>query len=143
MKANSTASGITDQELITRLEQCTLAADSFHHADHVRAAFLYLCRYPLLEAVEKFSTALQRLAASHGKAQRYHQTITWAYLFLIHERMARAEQARPVWQEFARQNPGVLSWENSVVKRYYRAETLQSDLARRIFVLPDQCVPTL
>jgi len=95
----------------------------------------------LLEAVEKFSAALRRQAAAHGKAERYHQTITWAYLFLINERMVRAGSAQN-WQQFAHDNPDVLSWENNIVKRYYRPETLTSDLARKIFVLPDLPTPT-
>ena len=142
MKADSIpATPLSDDVLLERLEHSTLTHDSFHHADHVRAAFLYLCRYPLLEAVEKFSAALRRQAAAHGKAERYHQTITWAYLFLINERMARAGSAQN-WQQFAHNNQDVLSWENNIVKRYYRPETLTSDLARRIFVLPDLPTPT-
>ena len=137
MNTDSTpAPPLSDEELLQRLEQSTLTGSSFHHADHVRAAFLYLRKYPLLQALEKFSAALQRQAAAHGKAERYHQTITWAYLFLIHERMARAG-SQLSWQEFAECNPDVLSWEDNIVRRYYSPETLQSDLARRIFVFPD------
>jgi hypothetical protein len=47
----------------------------------VRLAFEYLCRYSAVEALGKFSAALQRFAAAQGKAQRYHETITWAYCF--------------------------------------------------------------
>jgi hypothetical protein len=141
LNTNSKTSPLTDEELLRDLEQTALPGDAFHHAEHVRAAFLYLCRYPLLEAVQKFSAALQRLAASQGKAHRYHQTITWAYLFLIHQRMARAGRPQ-TWQEFAKGNPDLLSWEDNIVKRYYRSETLQSELARLIFVFPDQNAPS-
>ena len=127
---------LADEELLERLAKSTLTSDCFHHADHVRAAFLYLRQYSLLEAVEKFSDALRRQAAAHGNAERYHQTITWAYMFLIHERMARAGNPQD-WREFAQQNPDLLSWNDNTVKRYYRPETLQSDLARKIFVFPD------
>ena len=74
---------MTDEELIERLEDGSIAPDSFHHLEHVRAVFLYLCRYPMLEALQRFAAALQRFAAAMGKADRYHETITWAYVFLV------------------------------------------------------------
>ena len=126
---------MTDDEFISRFEDCTL--EPFHHCDHVRMAFLYLSRYPALEAVQRFSSSLARFAAAKGKPGLYHETVTWAFLFLIRERMARAG-GRPTWEEFAAGNPDLMSWENSILKRYYREETLASELAKRTFVLPDR-----
>jgi hypothetical protein len=140
---------MTDEELIRRFELDAIPEDSFHHADHVRLAFAYLSQYPAaqyppaqyppLSALERFSAALQRYAAARGKAQRYHETITHAYFFLIRERMARLslDSSRNSWDEFARRNPDLLIWKNGILTRYYREATLQSDLARRSFLLPD------
>jgi hypothetical protein len=130
---------MTGVEIIEQFEQSHAPGGSFHHADHVRVAFAYLTRYPFLEAVEKFSAALKRFALAQGKPGLYHQTITWAYLFLIRERMARAGEPLS-WEEFAEQNTDLLIWNGGVVQRSYRKETLSSDLARRVFVLPDRCV---
>jgi hypothetical protein len=124
-------------ELIRRFECGDTPADTFHHADHVRLAFEYLRRYSALEALGRFSNALQRFAAAQGKADRYHETITWAYLLLIRERMARAEGTQG-WDEFAVQNSDLLVWKGGVLDTLYRPETLDSVLARRTFVLPDQ-----
>jgi hypothetical protein len=44
---------MNDEELMERLEDRSIAPDSFHHPKHVRARFLYLCRYPALEALRK------------------------------------------------------------------------------------------
>ncbi|HMD18115.1 MAG TPA: hypothetical protein VKH18_15730 [Terriglobales bacterium] len=128
---------MTGEELIKQFEDGTTPADTSHHADHVRLAFEYLCRYPALEALEKFSAALQRFAAAQGKAQRYHETITWAYLLLIRERQARAACSQ-TWEEFAERNADLLVWKGGVLTTLYRQETLDSDLARRTFVLPDR-----
>jgi hypothetical protein len=127
---------MTDQELIDRFEDGTLPAACFHHREHVRTAFLYLTRYPALEALRIFSNTLRKFAITLGKTQLYHETITWAYVFLIHERMARTE-TKQTWEEFARSNPDLLQWKDGVLTRYYRAETIASDLARSVFVLPD------
>jgi hypothetical protein len=128
---------ITGEQLIQEFEEGTTPADAFHHADHVRLAFEYLCRFPPLEALEKFSAALKRFAAAQGKADRYHETITWAYLLLISERVARAGCAQ-TWEEFAEHNRDLLTWKGCVLSTLYRQETLDSDLARRTFVLPDR-----
>ena len=130
---------MTEEEFITAFEDGSLAAESFHHADHARMAFLYLCRYPALEALERFSNSLARFAAAKGRAERYHETVTWAFLLLIRERMARTGR-RQSWEEFAAGNADLLRWEENVLRRYYRDETLSSDLARRTFLLPDKAI---
>ena len=128
---------MTNQELIHCFEHDALPSDSFHHSDHVRLAFAYLSQYPVLHALEKFAAALQRFAAARGKSQLYHETITFAFFFLIRERMAHSEGA--TWEEFARQNPDLLTWKDGILSRYYREGTLKSELAREVFVLPDKC----
>jgi hypothetical protein len=129
---------MSNEELIVCFENDALPGDSFHHADHVRLAFAYLCQYPVLQALEKFASALKRFAAARGKTQLYNETITCAYFFLIRERMARSEGVD--WEEFARENPDLLIWKEGILSRYYCEGTLKSDLARRVFVLPDKWV---
>jgi hypothetical protein len=128
---------MTDQELMVQFEDGTLPGECFHHRQHVRVAFLYLTKYPVLEAIQAFSKALQRFAEVRGKSQLYHETITWAHIFLIRERMARAGKAQN-WDEFAANNPDLLVWKDGILSRYYCPETLSSDLARTVFVLPDR-----
>ena len=127
---------MTGDQLIKQFEDGLTPPGTFHQADHVRLAFEYLYRCPVLEALEKFSAALKRLAAAQGKTQLYHETITWAYLLLIRERMARAGRFQ-TWEEFAERNPDLLIWKGGVLATLYRQETLDSDLARLTFVLPD------
>jgi hypothetical protein len=128
---------MTEQELIAQFESGSLPPTAFHHADHVRMAFAYLRQYPLLQALQRFSAALKLFAKAQGKDNLYHETITWAYLFLIHERISRAGQVQS-WEEFAEANPDLLMWKNGILKRYYAEETLQSDLAKRVFIFPDK-----
>jgi hypothetical protein len=128
---------MSDDDFIAQLENCTLPEAAFHHADHLHAAWLYLTRFPLLEAIAKFSDALRSYAASLGKAHRYHETITWAYLLLLNERIRCAEPAA-TWEQFVAAHPDLCEWKNSILMRYYRPETLASDLARRVFLMPDR-----
>jgi hypothetical protein len=128
---------MTDEEFIEQFERATLPADSFHHRDHVRLVWLYLRRYPALETLERFSKGLRRFAAAQGLANLYHETITWAYVFLIQERAARAGRAQS-WEEFAAANTDLLDWKENILKQYYSEDTLRSETARRIFVFPDK-----
>jgi hypothetical protein len=128
---------MTDDEFVAVFENCTLPLESFRHADHVKMAFLYLGRYPLLEAIRQFSCSLARFATAHGKTNLYNQTITWAYLLLIQERLARAGQPQ-TWAEFAAGNADLLDWNDNVLKKYYRDESLKSEIARGTFVFPDR-----
>lgn len=127
---------MTNIEIIQRFESDTLDGE-FHHADHVRLAFAYLGEYAALDALGRFCVALKRYAAARGKAQLYHETITYAYFFLIRERMAHCDSCN--WEEFARMNPDLLVWKDGILARYYRASTLKSELARSVFLFPDLC----
>lgn len=130
---------MTDHEFVRAFENCRLPAGEFHHADHVRLGWLYLRDRPLLAALESFCAGLRRFATANGKPGLYHETITWAYLLLIHERRARLA-ADHTWEQFAAGNGDLLDWKNSILKKYYREETLASDFARRVFVLPDRAL---
>jgi hypothetical protein len=128
---------MSNQELIRCFENDAVPVDSFHHADHVRLAFAYLSEYPVLQALEKFASALKRFAAARGKTQLYNETITYAYFFLIRERIARSNGAN--WEDFAHHNSDLLIWKDGILGRYYKDTTLKSDLARAVFLFPDKC----
>lgn len=121
-----------DRDFVEAFENCTLPSAEFPHRAHVRLAWLYLREGSLLDALPRFVEGLKRYAGSLGASGKYHETVTWAYIFLIHERMARAEH--PTFDEFAAANDDLF---NGVLEQYYRRETLSSALARRTFLLPD------
>ena len=128
---------MTDDEFVARFEDCTLPNSAFHHRDHVRLAWLYLRRHPPLEALARFAGGLRRFATANGHPGLYHETITWAFLLLIRERMERGGSGE-TWEDLAQTNPDLLAWKPSALDRYYRPETLGSELARRVFVMPDR-----
>jgi len=131
------ARDLDDAALLRAFESGALEPSAFHHLDHVRVAWLYVKHEPPLTALARFADALRRFAAAAGKPGLYHETITWAFLLLIRERIERSGGAS-TFAEFVGQNPDVLAWRPSVLDQYYREETLRSELARRVFVLPDR-----
>jgi hypothetical protein len=124
------------QEFIDAFERCAVPNESFHHRDHVRLAWIYLRDLPLLEALGRFTTSLKRFAAASGRPELYHETITWAYLLLIHERMQRAQADD--FETFAIENADLFAWKPSILDRYYDRDILDSELALRTFVMPSE-----
>jgi hypothetical protein len=127
---------IADGELERHFDAGRMPPGGFRHADHVRVAWVYLRRHPPAQALDRFRAGLRRFAEAQGAAQLYHETITTAYLLLIHERLAASGRALS-WEAFAAANPDLLAWKPSILDRYYRPETLASDRAKREFVAPD------
>jgi hypothetical protein len=126
---------MTDTEFQEAFESGALPPEEFHHRDHVRLAWLYLRQEPLLTAIERFTAGLRCFAARAGKPERYHETVTWAYLLLIHERMRSG--SADTFDAFLEANADLVG-DPSPLTLYYRGETLASDFARRVFVMPDR-----
>ena len=117
---------------IQSFETGALDPAQFPHSEHVRIGYEMLGSYPFGETVSRFSRGLKLLAAKAGKAQIYHETITVAFLALINER--RAAGADQTWGEFKTNNADL--FDKRCLERWYGAEQLRSDLARRAFCLP-------
>jgi hypothetical protein len=132
---------MNDRDFVKAFEACTIAKTDFHHADHVRLAWIYLREGSLIEAIARFSMSLQRFAAHHGVPGLYHETITWAYLLLIHERMQREDSPQD-WPAFRESNADLCITRPSILDCYYTPATLKSATARRTFVLPDAFAAT-
>jgi alkanesulfonate monooxygenase SsuD/methylene tetrahydromethanopterin reductase-like flavin-dependent oxidoreductase (luciferase family) len=128
---------IDDESLVRCFEAGQEPAGGFHHAEHVRVAWWYLRRHPWPEALARFGAALRRFAAAQGKPNLFHETITTAFVLVINQRLDDADRQAP-WTDFVSQNPDLLTWRPSVLDRYYRPDTLQSERARRSFLLPDR-----
>ncbi len=124
-----------DRAFVAALESCTLPPEEFDHRAHVRLAWLYLSEEPLLQALSRFVSSLKRYAGSLGASGKYHETITYAFIFLIHQRMKErmAEGPAATFDEFAEANADLFG---PILEKYYPPETLASPLAKTVFVLP-------
>jgi hypothetical protein len=133
--------GLPDDELYAAFESGRLPKERFHHREHIRVAFLYLSRYPdLAEAALRFRSALRRFAEAHGVVRLLHETVTWAYLVLIQEKMHghRFETS----EEFLASCPELLDHRGGLLARYYDVGMITaSQSARHLFVLPGGPAP--
>ena len=124
---------MNDAAFLEALEACTLAPSEFTHAAHVRAAYLCLRAGSFGEAIDRMSTTLRRYAKSLGRPDKYHETITVAYLVLIRERLCEGGDGGG-WAGFAAANPEL--FDRDLLLRYFPRQQLESPRARRVFVLP-------
>ena len=129
-----------NEALLRTFEAGEVPDGGFHHAQHVRIAWMYLKHHELADAMVRFRSGLRHFAERQNKPDLYHETITVAYVLLINERLAGDGGLE--WNDFAERNADLLSWRPSVLDRYYRAETLASPQARRTFVMPDRLEAT-
>ena len=122
---------------VEAFESGAVDPEAFDHEAHIYVAWLYLQELPVLPAGQRFADALKRLTKQLGIPGKYHETITWFFMFLIDER--RRVSTSDDWFSFRRKNEDLFArGEQSILSQYYQPETLASDSARRSFVLPDR-----
>jgi hypothetical protein len=73
-----------DQAFIHAFEAGRIAPQDFHHADHLRLALAYLAdSSSAAEAADRMAAALRRFARAAGQEQKYHHTLTVAWVRLV------------------------------------------------------------
>jgi hypothetical protein len=128
-----------DDALVDAFTALTIRPEDFHHREHLRVAFALLRREggDLAAAAVAFRALLQRFAAAAGVTAKYHETLTWAYLALIAERMHGHDYASSA--ELLAENADLLDHKGGAIARYYDVAAItQSPLARAVFVLPER-----
>ncbi|MDX1442641.1 MAG: hypothetical protein R3270_02555 [Gammaproteobacteria bacterium] len=126
---------MNDQEFITALEDCSLDKRYFNHRGHLRAAWLYLDRYPVNEAAEHCARSIQRYANHLGATDKFHVTLTRAFMHIIAE--LRASHPATNWEDFLSQCPDLVEEPRRLIARHYSDDVLDSEKARTEFVAPD------
>jgi hypothetical protein len=124
---------MTDEEFLCALENCTLPESEFGHHGHVRAGYLYLRKSRFAAALDRTSRAIRSYATHHGKPDRYHETITVAYLSLIQQCIFERGDGGG-WTSFAKANPKLFN--PALLGQFYDPALLELEMARRVFLLP-------
>ncbi|MEO8025124.1 MAG: hypothetical protein ABI823_01540 [Bryobacteraceae bacterium] len=121
---------LDDAAVLEAFENCTLPAESFAHADHIRLARLYVRQLGAAAAADALAIAIRRFAEAHGADKKYHETVTRAWAALV------AGAPGATFEEFRAANPDL--FDKDALSRYYSPELLTSPLARREFLPPDR-----
>ena len=127
---------LSDDDFLGAFEAATLA--DFRHADHIRAAWIYLRLLPFPAASRRMAESLRHFAAAKGAHMKYHETITHAWLLLVAQAFQpdrRSGRAPNSFDAFAAAHPELLN--AHALDRFYSPELLASPAARARFVPPD------
>lgn len=121
---------MNDHEFALAFERCEISNADFHHRDHVRLAWFYLRRYGA-EADARIAAAIRNFAAHHGKLDKYHQTMTIAWM-----RLVEAAAAIDRFEDAVAAFPRLL--DKNYLREFYSDELLGTENARNNFVEPDK-----
>ena len=121
---------------IVAFEAGDIKAEEFSHEAHLFVAWSYLQCGNLQTSTLRFTTALRRLVTKLGVPGKYHETVTAFFMIVIAERKQLNPPAN--WVEFKEQNPDLFKGAKTFLSSYYTKERLDSDLARKQFLLPDR-----
>jgi hypothetical protein len=124
---------MTDAEFITAFEACTLAADQFKHRGHLRITWIYLHKYPLERAISSVTQGIKRYATHLGAAHIYHETMTIAWVHVLHA--AGGASSTLDFDEFIAATPQV--FDKNLLSKHYSSAVLNSEKARQEWVAPD------
>jgi hypothetical protein len=109
------------------------AAQRFGHREHVHLTWLAVRRFGVSVATSLVSSGIQRTARYAGAPQKYHATVSRAWVELIGHHVA--ECGEDDFATFADHHPALLG--KRLLTRFYRAGTLASPQARTGWVEPD------
>jgi predicted nucleic acid-binding protein len=125
----------TDAERFDELMAAVLAgAAHFGHRQHVHLSWLAVRRYGATEACRLVCAGIQRTARYAGAPQKYHSTVSRAWIELIAYHVGQHDTAD--FERFAALNPALL--DKRLLLRFYEPATLSSAAARSGWVEPDR-----
>ena len=116
------------------LAEVTRDGRRFGHREHVHLTWLAVRRCGMPAAVELVATGIRRTARYAGAPQKYHATISRAWVEVVAHHSAATPAAD--FDAFAGANPELL--DKRLLNRFYTSTTLASPAARTGWVLPDR-----
>jgi len=125
---------LSDEAFVHAFESCHITGESFRHADHVRLAWIYVTRFGPRMAEERFSEGLRRLAAQLGIPEKFHLTVTLAWLRVVAARV-KSDQVQS-FDDWISIHLELL--DRSFLHNYYSEPCLTSAVARANWVEPDR-----
>jgi len=140
-KLSSGTSTWSDEEFLRAFEDLSFPADLFHHREHIRVAWLYLKSSDATRAAERMSEGIRRFANHHGATQKYHHTLTLAWMRLVGAALVETPEGC-AFEQFLAAHPELK--DTKLLDKFYSKEVLQTPAARESWVEPDlQPLPEL
>ena len=127
-----------DAEFLNAFEDGAITADEWNHRSHVRLAYAYLKRDGYENALVRIRPnlvrQLERIGVSSALDLGYHETLTVAWMRLVHNAIS-AHGAQSDFETFCAEHPYLLT--RKLIRALYTRDRLVSWAAKREFVEPD------
>lgn len=127
---------LDDATCLARFQTRELGPEYFDHRGHLRLAWLHIEHFGPQEARSRMLEGIRDLATRFGAPEKFHYTLTEAFMRLVAERMSRDPVAR--FEAFLAANPDLLTDARAVLAHHYSDECLLSGEARITWVEPDR-----
>ena len=105
----------------------------FGHRQHIEVTWRAVRQYGVLAAIDLVGAGIQQTARYAGAPQKYHVTISRAWVELVGHHVA--EDGAESFDAFADRFPALL--DKRLLSRHYSAQTLAGATARAEWVEPD------
>ncbi len=124
---------MTTSVFTSLMAQVVAPAEQFGHREHVHLTWLAVRRYGVPEAIDLISDGIQRTARYAGAPQKYHATVSRAWVELIGHHAT--DSPHQDFASFADQHPALL--DKRLLTRFYHSATLGSAQAKQGWIPPD------
>ncbi len=125
---------MNDDEFVRAFLDGSLPAGEFHHRDHLRLTWCLIHQLGAAAAADTIATGIQRYAAHHGQAAKYHETMTRFWVRIVAHVLATHPDIS-TFDTLLASFPPLL--DKSLPYRHWRRETMESPSARARWVEPD------
>jgi hypothetical protein len=117
------------------MREVMAGAGRFGHRQHLQLTWLAVRRHGTGAAITLVSEGIQRTARYAGAPQKYHATVSRAWVELVGHHATEPGPGPSDFDAFIGQNPALL--DKRLLTRFYRSSTLASAAARSGWVEPD------
>ncbi len=128
----------SDDTFLEQFETAALPKEEWHHQQHIKVAYLYLCRYPLQTAAVRIREKIKAYNAAKGVVDSplsgYHETMTQAWLRLVYFTLCEYGPAENA-DAFYELNPQLS--QKKTLRFFYTKELFTSPQAKAEFLNPD------
>src|SRR5260370_37169419 len=123
MELNLGTAPLSDDAVFQAFEACKLDPASFHHADHIRLAWLYVRRHGPAKAETLLIDGIRKFAQRAGAPQKFHHTTTIAWTRLVAAACGKSNSGGS-FSEWIKAHPELLNM--TLLKEQYPPQSLGS-----------------
>jgi hypothetical protein len=134
MELNLGTAPMSDDAVLQAFEECQLDPGKFHHADHIRLAWLCIRHRGVRQAETLLLEGIRKMAQNAGVPQKFHYTTTIAWARLVAAACCESDSCDSFY-EWIKSHPKLL--DRYLLKEHYSAGKLESSQARCGWLDPD------